>query len=541
MVASDFWHALLIFGSTLVLEDAAVLGAALLVANSMVSLPWAAGSSFAGIWFGDLGLYVLALHFGRPMFEKSWFKRLIGKKIELAKSEAWFRDHGAAAILLSRAVPGTRLPTYLMAGLLEVPAVRFIAITAAACVVWVAALFWFSYHVGMMVISEFNMFKSEAGKLGACVVLAAVLAWPLRKVLKKVSLRSLLARCKKIVQWEFWPPAVFYGPVAVKYALLALRYRSLTLPTLANPGMHTGGLIGESKFETLADLARTHPDFTAETHLVRFVSVEQQAAEICRVRNEQGLSYPLVLKPDVGQRGHGFRVIHSDEEARDYAACFAQDVLIQKYVPGPLEAGIFYYRLPHEPQGKIFAITEKVFPIVKGDGEHTLEDLIRRDPRASIVAGTYLQRFQSQKDRVLAAGEVLKLVEAGNHCQGAIFLDGKSLYSEQLEKRIDTISKSVPGFFVGRYDLRYASEDALRDGRDFQIIELNGVSSEATNIYDPSNSLWSAYRTLFRQWEIIFAIAQENRSQGLPPASLKTIWENWSSYQRRPAVLHVSD
>jgi len=71
---SDARHALLIFGSTFVLEDVAVLGAALLVVNSMISLPWAAGSSFAGIWLGDLGLYWLALHYGRSVFERRWFK-----------------------------------------------------------------------------------------------------------------------------------------------------------------------------------------------------------------------------------------------------------------------------------------------------------------------------------------------------------------------------------------------------------------------------------------------------------------------------------
>jgi len=393
----------------------------------------------------------------------------------------------------------------------------------------------------LVVISKFAMFRSEEGKLGACVVLAGVLVWPLHKVLQKVPFRSLPAGLKKIVRWEFWPPAVFYLPVVVKYALLALRYRSLSLPTLANPGMQTGGLIGESKFETLADLERAQPGFTAETHLVRFASVEQQADEICRVRREHHLAYPLVLKPDVGQRGDGFRVIHSDEEARAYAARFARDVLVQAYVPGPEEAGIFYYRFPHEARGKIFTITEKVFPMVTGDGRHTLEELIRRDPRASIVAGTYLERFAGQRKRVLAPGECLKLVEAGNHCQGAIFLDGGRLYSAELEKQIDEISQSVPGFFVGRYDVRYTSEDALRAGRDFRIIELNGISSEATNIYDPANSLWSAYRTLFRQWEIIFAIAAGNRSLGLPPTALRTIWGNWTRYRQRSAVYTVSD
>lgn len=541
MTESDFWHALLIFGSTLVLEDAAVLGAALLVVNSMVSLPWAAGSSFAGIWLGDLGLYVLAFHFGRPVFEKPWFKRFIGKKMDLGRSEAWFRDHGIAAILLSRAIPGTRLPTYLAAGLLKVPAVRFTVLTGLACVAWVAALFWFSYHIGMMVISEFSMFKSEAGKLGACIVLAALLAWPLRKVLKKISFRSLSASFKRATRWEFWPQAVFYIPVIVKYALLAIRYRSLSLPTLANPGMHTGGLIGESKFETLVDLARTSPGFTAETHLVRFTSTAQQMAEVTRIRTDRHLNYPVVFKPDVGQRGDGFKVIRSDGEALTYLARFSRDLLVQEYVPGPFEAGIFYYRFPHEPKGRIFAITEKVFPTITGDGHSTLEVLVHRDPRASILAGTYLQRFAGEKTWVLAEGESLKLVEAGNHCQGAIFLDGARLRSEALERRIDQISQAIQGFYIGRYDVRYASEEAFHEGSDFQIIELNGASSEATSIYDPANSLRSAYRTLFEQWNFIFAIGDENRKRGLQPTPLKTLWNNWTLYRKQAAAYPVSD
>src|SRR5215467_10912139 len=168
MLTSELWHALLIFGSAFVLEDVAVLAAALLVVNSMVSLPWAAAASFAGIWIGDLGLYWIALHYGRPVFDRSWFKRFVRKTPDLGRSEMWFHNHGTAAILLSRAIPGTRLPTYLAAGLLKVPGVRFVGITAAACALWVTALFAFSYHVGMMVISEFRMFRSEAGKLAAC-------------------------------------------------------------------------------------------------------------------------------------------------------------------------------------------------------------------------------------------------------------------------------------------------------------------------------------------------------------------------------------
>jgi hypothetical protein len=135
----------------------------------------------------------------------------------------------------------------------------------------------------------------------------------------------------------------------------------------------------------------------------------------------------------------------------------------------------------------------------------------------------------------------MRLVEAGNHCQGAIFLDGDRLFSAELEQKIDEISKSLRGFFVGRYDIRYGSEEALRQGKDFQIIELNGASSEATSIYDPRNSLRHAYRTLFRQWEIVFAIAAENRERGLSTARIKIIWRSWLSYKQQAALHPVSD
>lgn len=540
MLHSDVVHALLIFGLTFVLEDVAVLGAALLVVNSMVSLPWAAASSFAGIWFGDLGLYFLARRFGRPVLKKPWFRRLMGK-VDLGRSEGWFQSHGTLAILISRTIPGTRLPTYLAAGLLKVPASRFLAITAVACLVWVAALFLLSYHIGMMVISGFQMFRSEAAKLLACAFLAAVVAWPFRKLLKKISPSWEAVKLRKILRWEFWPMQVFYVPVLLKYLTLAIRYRSFGLPTLANPGMHTGGLIGESKFETLVQLHRCHPRFVAETYFAPFPSREQQLALIKRLRAEKALEFPLVFKPDVGQRGDGFKLIHSEKEAEAYVERFPRALLIQKYVAGPYEAGIFYYRFPGQDKGTIFSITEKIFPVIMGDGRHTFEELIRQDARSSMLANVYLERFAAERARIPAAGETIRLVEAGNHCQGAIFLDGWRLYSSQLEEKIDQISRSVSGFFVGRYDVRYASEEALRNGEGFQIVELNGISSEATSIYDPANSLWNAYRTLFRQWEIIFAIADQNRRKGLSATSLATVWKNWKLYRQEAALYPVSD
>jgi hypothetical protein len=77
---------------------------------------------------------------------------------------------------------------------------------------------------------------------------------------------------------------------------------------------------------------------------------------------------------------------------------------------------------------------------------------------------------------------------------------------------------------------RYENEEDFKQGRNFKIVQLNGVSSEATSIYDPRNSLILAYRTLFRQWKLVFAIGAANHARGYRPSSLRTLWREWRQY-----------
>jgi hypothetical protein len=202
---------------------------------------------------------------------------------------------------------------------------------------------------------------------------------------------------------------------------------------------------------------------------------------------------------------------------------------------------VFYYRFPHEERGRIFAITEKIFPVVLGDGKSTVTELIQREPRARLMAKTYLRRFAARRFEVLAAGEVLKLVESGNHAQGCIFRDGAHLGTPELAACLDEISRKLNGFFIGRYDIRYASEADLRAGRNFQIVELNGAAAEATNIYDARCSLLTAYRTLFRQWDLVFAIGAANRTLGTTPMSVWQGWLAWRSFAKLAAHYPTAD
>ena len=111
----------------------------------------------------------------------------------------------------------------------------------------------------------------------------------------------------------------------------------------------------------------------------------------------------------------------------------------------------------------------------------------------------------------------------------------------RLMSKVDEISRALDGFYVGRYDIRYESVEKLKEKGEFSIVELNGASAEATSIYDPKNSLLSAYRTLFRQWDIVFRIGAINRTRGVKTLPMRTLWRLWRDYQSQARGHLVAD
>jgi len=106
------------------------------------------------------------------------------------------------------------------------------------------------------------------------------------------------------------------------------------------------------------------------------------------------------------------------------------------------------------------------------------------------------------------------------------------LWSGALEERINAISIDLPEFYIGRYDVRYRSIEEFRMGKGFKILELNGAASEATSAYDSTKSLREAYGILFRQWELVFAIGDENRRRGHRADPLAKIISAWQRYRQ---------
>jgi len=351
--------------------------------------------------------------------------------------------------------------------------------------------------------------------------------------------RLTVSKWRRLTRWEFWPPWIFYPPVCVYLVYLMVKHRSATVFTAANPAILAGGFIGESKFDILRGLDVSRA-FVARACLIDgSISADEKFAEATRFMSDERLTFPIVLKPNYGQRGSGVVVVRSADGLDECLRRSSVDTIVQEYIAGP-EFGIFYYRRPSESRGHVFSITEKKFPTVVGDGRRTLEQLILCDDRGVCAAQLYLQRHRNRLSMVLPAGVAYPLVELGTHCRGAMFLDGGHLLTAALEERFDQIARRFAGFYFGRFDVRVDDGlDAFLEGRGFKILELNGVTSEATHIYDPGTPLIRAYRTLMAQWRIAFEIGAENVRRGVRPTSVRALVHLTREYGRT-ARLHLS-
>ncbi len=345
-------------------------------------------------------------------------------------------------------------------------------------------------------------------------------------------------RLRRWLHREFWPAWLFYLPLIPWLAYLSLRYRGMLVWTAANPGMENHGIVGESKYAILAQLPAS---WVIPSGWLGPDELPKRLAKFRDLVELRDWSFPLILKPDAAQRGSGVRRIADLAQARAYLAAHPDPTLVQPYHPGPYELGIFYYRLPGESRGRIFSITDKVFPVLVGDGRRSLRELITQHPRYSLQAEVFLQRHAARRDQVLTRGQHFFLALAGNHCQGTLFCDGQSWWTPMLEARIDAIAREHPGFFIGRFDVRFHDPEALRQGRAFAIVELNATSSESTNIYDPAKSLWWAYRVLFRQWRLLYQIGAANRRLGHRPVTVWAMARLLRRYYKQRTVDPLSD
>jgi pimeloyl-ACP methyl ester carboxylesterase len=482
--------------------------------------------------------------------------------------------------IASRFQPWIRSQVSLASGVLRFASARLLAGIVLGSLLWAV----------VMMIAASAMTAPLAGALGsrfegawgyAATLAGAAAAIPILNILQHVltwtGRKRALARLSRTRRYEFWPSWVFYLPLVPWFAWLSLRHGGPMTFSCANPGIEGGGgIIGESKAGIIGNLGHS-PGHVLEAHLVPAGPTPQKRALVVKRLLDQhaGLradgpgGLPVILKPDGGQRGHAVKLARDHDEVLAYFQDMTRDAVVQRYHPGPRECGVMWVRdvanlksqisnlrsaspgTGASADGKtttgfIFSITRKEFPVVTGDGRRTLEELIYSHPRLRCQSRAFFTRFADDRSRVLAEGETLRLAMAGNHCQGTLFLDGADLITPALAGAIDEIARGFPsgaggGLDFGRFDLRYESDELLKSGRGFGIVELNGTTSESTNLYDPTKGILWAYGVLFRQWAALFRIGGARRGAGARPMSLRTLAASLRGFYRARPGSSVSD
>lgn len=310
---------------------------------------------------------------------------------------------------------------------------------------------------------------------------------------------------------------MFYIPNLPYAFYLAIKAKHPAFFSAANPGIKSSGNGTESKFQTIQLVPE---EFRPKTVLI---PPKTNFNEVLQLIKNAEIDFPLIAKPDIGFRGLLVKKIDNKEELKYYLQHYPIDILLQEFLNYKNECGIFYHRKPNEQKGKITSITLKKFISVLGDGVHTLEELIVNDTRAKHYIELFKTIHKNKFYEIPKQREEIKLSVIGNHSKGTQFINGNHLISASLTKTFDKLSHNTKGWYYGRVDIKYDTFEDLEQGKNYKVLEINGIIAEPTHIYDAENyTYFKALKEIRTHWESLYHVATENhKSFNIPYKSPK--------------------
>jgi membrane protein DedA with SNARE-associated domain len=140
--------------ATFILEDAATVAAAMQAQDGAVPTWVALASLYVGIVLGDLGLYGL----GRLSATVPWVARQLPPHRQEA-IRAWISGRIFKVVLISRFLPGMRLPTYTTCGFVGANLRQFTLAAMAATACWTSLLFAVSLKLGQFLMDHLGAWR----------------------------------------------------------------------------------------------------------------------------------------------------------------------------------------------------------------------------------------------------------------------------------------------------------------------------------------------------------------------------------------------
>lgn len=339
----------------------------------------------------------------------------------------------------------------------------------------------------------------------------------------------------KLNHWETWHYLAKYIPLAPAWLWFCLKSRSLWFFSSSNPTLTFGGFEGESKMEMYEQLpAGSYPKSILISSALSFNEVEQKFYS-------SHFNYPFAVKPDVGMMGFLFRKIRSKEAFRKYHEQINVDYIIQDFVNYPIEVSVFYYRYPGNKKGVITGFLKKEFLEVTGDGVSSLWELIQQYPRVRFRLEEMRAKHETKLNEILAVNEIYCLSPALNLSRGGKLVSLNGEKNDKLLEVFDAISNHTKYFYYGRYDIKCASVDDLRNGKNFTILEFNGSGAEPHHIYGNGYTLMQAYRIVLHHWKTLYHISKINHQSGTRYWSFHRGWVFLKKAKQHFKLLKVAD
>ena len=335
---------------------------------------------------------------------------------------------------------------------------------------------------------------------------------------------------KRITNWEQWPFKILYAPISPVWLWYIIRSGSVWFFTPSNPKLTFGGMEGEPKKE-MHDLLPV--ELCPETFNV--LSSEKFESVMIKLSGSK-ITFPLIVKPEVGGQGILFRKIDTLGQLENYHRKVPVEYIIQQLITYPMEVSVFYCRYPYQPKGFVTGFLHKIPLRLIGDGKHTIEELIIHHPKANKQIDGLKKKHEANFNTVLPAGEKYMLSYAANHNRGAQFINLQNEIDERLVNIFDKISIEVNDFFYGRYDILCNSVEEMKQGRNFSILEYNGCGAEPNHFYDTGYTLMQAYKEILMHWKILYKISRYNYKHGINYWPLikgvKFLWATNKHYKR---------
>ena len=328
----------------------------------------------------------------------------------------------------------------------------------------------------------------------------------------------------RLTHWEYHPWWLANIPVYGFYAWFAARARHVFFFSNVNPAIPLGGAMGESKWDILRLLP---PEIVPKTISVRAGENFQQ---VLLAIQGAGIKFPLIAKPDVGERGFLVKKVENPEALRQHLARWPVLFILQEFLELPVEASVLYHLFPGENGSfGITSICLKEFLVVRGDGTSNIRQLMAQNARSAFQLPRFERDFPEVLDKIPAPGEQVLLEPIGNHARGTKFLNGNALINAEMLAAFDPICRQIAGVQYARFDLKCASVEALQRG-EFKVMELNGILGEPAHIYDPTHGMFRAYRDLWHHWRLLFKLHRAQRHRGISPTPHGEAWRFAQAY-----------